>query len=504
MFGKIGVGINMKRNTFEAESRLVGEDFDKLIDREGGKSAGLHLLRRGIDQFVKAGKLKTSCAVGTVDWLSLGTDHYVAFEKMLRKLVRKYHSSKDKESFESSAKRILSGENFRTTIYQMTNLCAKRFESERFASSGVRASGFAPQFHLRSSTTLEDFKDDRYFGTFSTKPGLAFFYIVRTRPCGSDDLMGTEAIVDLMIDFYSKKHLSEGGFEIGEKEKMGLVLMPTIGLYGDRDVISYSSYPEDPSAPSVIETWTRGCLDGKIPLELIVAKSSKDVKRIAMNARQTRSDGESLTAEQVSTIYTLGKVFEDALEYPVNIESVVLNEGIVPVQIRPVPTLSENRAVKQLSSVPENMHLVAETPFVMGSYSKTARLVMAHYKNDYLEHKFTEPVIMWHSDGRKGFRFYYSDDNCIAMLNPEQGAALTHDSSLLPGFGEERERYAFIGLPIPGFKEKLEKCMVVREEKTGKKEKGKFSYTPFPITIESDGRRGRVLVEKANAHYFIS
>jgi len=143
----------------------------------------------------------------------------------------------------------------------------------------------------------------------------------------------------------------------------------------------------------------------------------------------------------------------------------------------------------------------AKTPFVIGTYKKTARLVKPEYKNAYAGHSFKEEVIIWHGQASKGQRFYFSDDNCIAMFSPTEGMAITHNSNLFPGFGPARERFAFMGVPVVGLAGQFEKCMeIVVEETTS--DRDEFAYTPFEITIESNGREGRVYVAKEHAHYF--
>lgn len=479
----------MKRTSFEAESRIVGEDFNNLIEREGGKSAGLHLLRRGIDYLIKKGKLDTPRPIGTAKWHSIPTRVYTQLESELHQQITEDNIHEIRYLLDRGTAKILT---------QTVNEAEKIFPGACKDSYGtIRA--HMPKFHLRSSTTLCSFRDDQYFGTFLTKCGEPFF------ACGEGPyegfIEGKNQIFELVLDFYIKKHFRKEIYGIGENEKLGMVLMPTQGQYGDRDAITYSSYPEDKNAPTLIETWVRKSLEGKAPLELIRSKNTQNFERIKMSL-DNHADRRPLSNEDAETIYTLANAFQEELKYPVNLEIVVLKEGIIPVEIKPVPTLREEREIKQLSVVPANMQVVAETPFVAGSYRRTARLARPDYKNDYSGHAFEQPAIIWHTQDYKGHRFYNTDPNCIGILNPEEGAVLTHDSSLLPGYGRERDKFAFIGLPIIGFRKKLENILQERKEKTVRGKNSIFSYTPFPITIESDGRKGRVLVEKINAHHF--
>ena len=172
-----------------------------------------------------------------------------------------------------------------------------------------------------------------------------------------------------------------------------------------------------------------------------------------------------------------------------------MKDRIIPVQIRPVPTLSPDRKVKNLGKVPKGQVVLAETPFVQGSFREEGRLVRPHYKNDYPGHELKEPVILWNTESDKGFRFL-GDKNARGLFNPREGSALTHGEELIPPFGQWRDSWVSIGVPKEGLENALRGVMQVREEHVGidTDHTGKFSYTPFTITIESDGRNGRVLV----------
>ena len=495
----------MRRTSFDRESRLLGRDFSALIDREGGKSAGLHLLEAGIKRFVQQRRLRTGRrALGTVPWHTIPTETYEAAENILRE---QFKCLNDEEVWQLvySECELLKYPKIKKFIQSIVQECQEAFPEPYQDSLQAGAPADAVPFHLRSSTTIEDFRDDRYFGTFLSKGDDGFFFPYEDGSC-----WGSQNLLEVLTNFYAMKFHSGGRFQLDEKEKLAMILMPTASRYRDNSVIAYSSYPEDASAPAVMEAWEVLSMEGMKPLQYMRMNQRGELEITPMTVERDK-EGKPLThsackpvvgEDDRNIIYSLSKAFEEELEYPVNLEVVISDEGVIPVQLRPVPYLPENREVRKLSPVQDDSYVIAETPFVRGSFRKTARLVMPHYKNDYPSHKFNEPVIVWHSDSHKGQRFYFSDDNCVAMLNPEEGAALSHDSSLLPAFGKERDRFAFIGVSIPGFKEKLKACMSVVEEPVGTGKAGKFSYTPFPLTIESDGRRGRVSVQRADARYF--
>ena len=492
----------MRRNSFEAESRIVGQDFGQLIEQEGGKSAGLHLLTKGIPYLRAKGKLRTRdvpCPIGTVKWYPVPTRAYRQLEPILGELISRLDGTKDERL---RIRELLYHQEIAKVMREATGQVAKAFPGYH-EDSFRQPIQHIPRFHVRTSTTLCDFRDDRYFGTFLTKGDEPFFQEFEDEFSGEVFSQGAKLILELMLDFYAKKHFGKDIYGIDDNEKIGCVVMPTTGKY-DLDVIAYSSYPEVRASPALLETWVRKSLQGHAALELVRAKSLKEMERIRMSLKRNADRDEPLTDHEAETIYMLAKAFEEELDYSVNLELTVLGErkGVIPLQLRPVPTLSEEREVRELAAVPENMQVVAETPFVFGSYRKTARVVRPDYKNDYLKHSFREPVIMWHTDDFKGHRFYESDENCIAVLNPEEGAVLTHDSNLIPSFGKARDSFAFIGLPIKGFRGKLEACLQAREEETHRGKDKIFRYTPFELTLESDGRKGRVLVDKINAHYF--
>jgi len=502
----------MKRNLFDKETEITGRNFNELINEFGGKTAGIHLLDAGIRYFLKTGRLKQppqnqrqlltfgSNPADSLPFHQIPTTVYKLFEEIMK---RNFGSKSDAEmhSFrtEEGRRDIDNLNDMWSLISKVIRECEEEFPYQVKASSNASAPAYAPSFHLRSSATSEDFRDDRHFGTFGTIAKDAFFYDYHQRCLAQ----GRRSLLELMTDFYIQKFHSNGRFDLYKNDLLGMLLMPTICEYADKEVILYSAYPEDPSSPAIMEVWGNDReIPEKGPIELI--RMTKDgIERIPayVKNKDTESKKEELPEEDARFLFELSRAFQEVLLYPVNLEVTVAPKYLVPIQLRPVPCLPENGVLSRLPPVSEDDYVVAETPFVMGSFNHRAPLVKAHYKNDYQGHKFQEKVIIWHTESEKGHRFYYNDPKCIAMINPQEGAVLTHSASLLPSFGEGRDNFAFVGLPFKGLAEKLEKCMVTREEPTARGQ-GNFSYTPFPITIQSDGRRGRVTVNKTYAHHF--
>ena len=351
-------------------------------------------------------------------------------------------------------------------------------------------------FHLRASTTIEDFVDDRYYGTFHTDCGDRFY----------QGQSGRNHFLKAILHFYIQKHLYKKQFHLPVDERLGLVFMPTVGEEGrDHHVIGYSCYPEKPELGVVLEV-SQLAFMGRTPRQLLFVRENgledditvhqaqeEVVSGLYTNTYTVAGKKSALSEERVRDITETLRELEADLGYAANLEILARGERILsPVQLRPVPRLDPNRKVRELGPIPRGAKLVANTPFVMGSYHITAPLVRAGYKNNYGGHAFKRPVIMWHSDGAKGHRFYYSDRKCRAMFDPNCGLALTHDSSLVPRFGPERERFAFMG--VPGLANFFSEVMEMKMEPVGEGREGRFFYTPFDITIESDGRMGRIYI----------
>lgn len=239
----------MIRNNFETESRIVRADFGKLIERLGGKGAGLKL----IDELIRKGELHFPM----MNYHCVNTAHYVAAEAALNKTV------KELEDLEDEA--LKKNNEFNQVIDAISQELRGAFQREFAESRQAHAPVSAHQFHLRSSTTLEDFKDDRYFGTFQTAGYEALFW-------GNNSTCEKGKLIDLIATFYGMKVFGKERFNIGDEERLGLVLMPTVNQYfSPREtfhLIAYSGYPETKDSPAVIEVSKRTQFSND-PLELI-------------------------------------------------------------------------------------------------------------------------------------------------------------------------------------------------------------------------------------------
>jgi len=456
-----------------------GEDIDfaGLLSEFGGKGAGLKLLQAYDNlYFEHAGRLFIP------RFHLIPTSVYATFENILKS---EFPNIKD-----TPIEEFRKNPNFSRELENLVESSLHAFpDAIKYAEEDGYGNGWP--FYLRSSATIEDFREDRFYGTFPTAEKEFFF----TEKYGK----GREHFIHLIVSFYYKKFHQKELFNIGEEELLGMVFMPKLGDTNWHNAIVYSSYPEDPSSPTVIELSSMSEYRTE-PEQLVFIDHNNKVEIHQGQAKPSSYSRETIDGQKsgismrdINLLVTMVKRFEDNLGYSSNLEVVIDEQGIYPVQIRPTPTLSENRPVKELVTLSEDAHLIANTKFVIGSFKITAPLVLAGYKNDYRDHQFAQPVIIWHSEYDKGHRFYYSDKNCVGMFNPNEGVALTHSSTLVPGFGPARDRFAFMG--VPGTEELLRTSMIERKEPVGKKE-GTFYYTPYNITIESDGRRGRVYINK--------
>ncbi len=519
----------MRRDSFERESAFLGRDFASRIKEIGGKAAGLDILQKALDDWGY-----WNC--GVPEYVVIPTDVYVRVEERLKK-----------------------GESIEDISQEAFALCRKFFPK---AAAQVEKDPHAPyydydHFHLRSSSQVEDFVDDRYFGTFQTIPFKPFFTNIGVRP---------EA---LWRRFYSMKTEYKEHFQLPDDEALAVILMRSYGS-DRRDNLKhatvYSHYPEARELGAVIELNGHDSTFDYTPLQLLFVKDDSvtvhhavknDFRRYPIDSfevfrqRVISSYGEkwvkrrprimerlyqeiqggditfmscfqresfqtyqkypymigkehlSIPERRIRDLVSFSQRLEDVLGYEVNLEAMVGERDIILVQCRPVPKLVEDRPVQELGPLREGMHLVAESPFVFGSFRHEGKLVYPERKGPYPQHKFSKPVIVWNdNDYCKGIRYWDHDPLALALLNPIEGTALTHGYNLIPPFGKLRDRFHFIGLP--GFSERfLSHMKDVRSERLYDDVLGDVRYTPYTLLLESDGRRGRVSVPKEFAQFFL-
>lgn len=487
----------MIRTTFDRENELTGEDFANLIERLGGKGAGLKLLEAGlISEF--EGKLEVppySCIP-----TSIGMKAEQILLDTIPNPAQWYRENfpKDSQWVETQEDLWRVNSHLNEGDGETLDAFLKNLELNALIKDVLKNYGMNDQspFHLRSSTTTEDFRDDRYWGTFeSVEYGTNL----------------QSALLQVFWDFYIKKYHSSGHYELSPSDKLGLVLMESVGGRESVHATLYSRYPERPSGPTVIDLeqhYRWSSFVDTDPYQLLFVDEEKvtvNQSRSGMlvfpkkrNMHRISNQPTCISEDDAHLLRNFATYFEQELGYPVNFEIILDGKNIFPVQLRPVPTLPEDRPVKQLGPMIKTEHLY-ETPFVVGSYKISASLVRINHPEDYL-YGFSEPVIMWHSEhGCKGSRF--RDMNRIALLCPEEGFALSHSSKLIPNFGPERNRFALIGFPQLGsefFEKYLQESWATPD--TGGSylvRQGKVEYTPFNITIESDGRYGRLFFDSS-------
>ena len=509
----------MRRTSFERESAFLGRDFSRVIQEVGGKAAGLQILQKALDTW-------GFWTFGIPEYVIIPPDFYLRVEERLHK-----------------------GQAIDDLSLEAFNLCAQHFFGSREGDISEDT------YHVRSSSQIEDFVDDRYFGTFQTIPFTNIF--LRGFPSS------------LWRDFFEMKTRSKDRFGLPEDEALALIVMKSYGGYAHPDmkhVTIYSHYPEARNLGAVIELSEHIPHEHSHPLQLLFQRNSgkffvhhaidtdftqyppdsfedfrkkvaatygekwvqrrpRIMKRLFQEmlegdtsyiSRERRESLEmyakfpyhigeehtSISQERLQEIVAFSQRLEHALGYEVNLEAMVDKDSVYLVQCRPVPRLSEDRAVKRLGPLAKDRYLLAETPFVFGSFRHEGKLVYPKMKGPYPKHRFPEPVIVWNDNTWcKGIRYWDDDPLALAVLNPMEGTALTHGYNLIPPFGEMRDRFHFIGLP--GYGEKFLSHMTdVRSERLYDGVYGPVHYTPYSLLIESDGRRGRVSVERQFAHLF--
>jgi len=295
-------------------------------------------------------------------------------------------------------------------------------------------------------------------------------------------------------------------------------------------VISYSSYPEIPNSPTVheISKVNRFSEDADPkPLALIKVhgdtvgdievipansdayleqKSDEKLGGFLVSPEKSQYESENpfeingvrspLSPSEIGMLTRTSRNLEEVLGYSVNTESKLPREDYDfethLLQLRPVPIIED---FSPLAEPDRSQKVIAETPFVYGVFNYTAPVILTEDKNIARGGiSIPKPVIVWDSERHKGHRLFWGNqgDNCLALINPEEGRTLSHEMNIFPRFGESRDRFHAIGAPqLSSLFEKLElrRYPCLRRECAGR-----FGETPFPITIESDGRHGRVSI----------
>lgn len=521
----------MRRENFERESAFLGKDFATRIKEVGGKAAGLELLEEALNKWGF-----WNC--GIPEYMVIPPSFYVRAQE-----------------------RFLKNEGIEDISQEAFDLCVNHFprSAVEVKKDPSKPNYLYDHFHVRSSSQIEDFVDDRYFGTFQSYVFTPFF----TRRGKWHE--------SLWKNFFDMKTTYKDNFQLPEDEALALILMKSYGGYENpslKHATIYSHYPEAPELGTVIELNEHNGVFDYQPLQLLFVKDNvvtvhhamkndfrrypvptfetfqkrvakfygeKWVKRrprIMERLYQERKEGSSaymshgeresfetyqkypyiiekehlsIPQERIRNLVDLSQRLEDALGYEVNLEAMVGERDIYLVQLRPVPRLQEKREVKQLEPLQEGMHCIVQTPFVFGSFRAEGKLVYPESKGPYPHHRFHEPVIVWNDNvWCKGILYWDEDPLALALLNPIEGTALTHGYNLIPPFGKRRDRFCFIGLP--GFAERFLSHMkddYVRKEKLYNEVYGDFRYTPYSLLVESDGRWGRVSIAKEFAHFFL-
>ncbi len=254
----------MRRESFDKESKFLGSNLSEIIATFGGKEAGLRVL----DRFMSSASQRRKFSdVRIPNRLAIDRTSYDDFESILKTelptlvaaVTREYRYDTGVIS-DAQALRLLSFKEHMSPLWDIDSLrvivdgllerCAHAFPEELAQSSNQQrfSPASAPNFHVRSSTTVEDFRDDTYYGTFTTRCDHLLF------PDRDSSVLsrGRAMIGEVLLSFYIQKHLTPE-LLLDSGVGLGLVVMPTISSERTRHAIVYSRYPEDILSPVVIE-----------------------------------------------------------------------------------------------------------------------------------------------------------------------------------------------------------------------------------------------------------
>ncbi|MDO8741230.1 MAG: PEP/pyruvate-binding domain-containing protein [Candidatus Woesearchaeota archaeon] len=538
----------MIRRDFSRESEIMGKDFAALIRKVGGKNAG-HRLFAKIQKDLEE-RIPEIREFHQLENLEIETSYYDRFEEIMLTQFGKpleWFKSLPEETRKIGGgvidpkddidilKRIFCGYKPGQDNQILPNAFIQDFsyikkilyEIQEMSRKKFTDADDRKEFHLRASTTIEDFVDDRYYDTFKTMEGVPLFE-QRFNPEHANSII---YVLSQFVHFYLMKHNSEGKYEL-DNVSFALGIQPTINVstYKEKDLfaISYSSYPEYKEKRTVIEV--NGILPDPLfggsffgvntaKIQLITVDKEGHIcikngfsdslkKAYSGNKRKelhkVRDKYSLLSYEQIMKMDKVVRAIEEYLGYPVNLELPIQYGKMYCVQLRPVPRLTENREIRSLEPLAVGHTLLAETPFVHGSFRRKGTIVEPYAKNTR-GFKFEKPVIALHYQDRPAEAWFFEDTNCVGLLNPSEGSVLRHGHSVIPRFGEARNKFVFIG--VPGLYKIIEPHLKAKTEKwtipwTGDKEEAIFKYSDFEVIIESDGRRGRVYLDPEASKIF--
>ena len=401
--------------------------------------------------------------------------------------------------------------------------------------------------HVRSSTTIEDWRDPEYWGTFLTQCFVKNEFIDRSVRYNHAHL---------------KQLMKDDEFDIPKDTKLGIAVMESIKGHS---FTVYSSYPPEIGGPCAIEICRQGRAsdcpmqlflvsniieefiadaylidsytthlpnfldtfgdpefqkheDQKLPnsieylkrlnwaiskLEDCIDRLEEDLPHV-INTKIKESKILSSTTRSVVSEDTLweltdyAKDLEKKLGYPVNLEGVFSEDGTYFTQLRPVPLIENYTPLPEL----EDSVIIAETPFVYGVFKERGKILVHHQKpskSDTTIFRFNEDLIIVSDENFKGWRHgLYPETQYLALLNPTEATALTHGISIIPPNDKSRKDFKFIG--IPGIMKWLEDRMrPVDGEVTADRPynlKDNFFVTNIEFTVESNGRFGRLYFDR--------
>lgn len=505
-YGKV---VFMIRTNFDKESMLVEQDFLALIERYGGKTAGLMLFQKLID------RLGSEKLIKIPPYYPSTTELYNEFEQIVKANggVSLFQEKDGNWKELDKITPLLLTSMFNTFKELLDEMVIEALR--HFQKIGMMVDR-KTLFHARISSTVEDFIDDRYWAVMPTFAGLPLF----------EDFYGwfhskkikfiEKVIIYLFYEFYCLKQ--QPSYELPSNASAGVLIHKTLDNTASHGLITtaYSAFPEPENrngpvyetfqasgyfckdlgfnSPFKDSTHYQLFIDGK----MIPGYSLEPGRKMYLEGINRLKEG-LLDTRQRKILDEIVLAFSKRLGYQVNLELATekpKSRIFHGFQLRPVPVLSADRPVKKLHPPEKGQKLLAKTPFVFGNFQYTLPLWRPTRRFGYTKnHQFEEPIILSYDRGRDIMGFAKMP-NVMAIINFQEGRALSHEYEYKPEF-PFRQNFHYLGVPMLS---DFQRFFSIGEKKDF--ENYGFEIFPCPITIEADGRFGQISISETDAEKF--
>lgn len=512
----------MKRTDFSIESKIIGRDFNELIQEVGGKATGVELLFR-LREKCPLGLDIPYCRILSTRTFKTLEKSFLPYKEELIEFVKNHNYTENMGKVFSIFDRSLIEKDLDNFVVKLSRV-NKKYDFR--------------DWHLRSSTTIEDWKDDKYFGCFKTKQN-SFKQMSNYKKRRFSHNGIRSSMDNLFCDFLVKKFYLSPDLD---NESLGILAMQSVRKeYKDAlHLTIYSSYPEKDPKTSYVEIWK---IDGdysypqNYPRQFVkISKENIEIFQMELKDETELTDNFLLEEErkayqnlmnranfqienpfsingnrcalsegELNSLYSISQKLQNILEKPINLEVIVNLENKYDlrrfnyVQLRPVPALNPDRMVDRLEPLTDEFILVGETPFVSGSYKVEAPLaVPRNKKSGHRPYNISEKLIMIENDN-KIHRSYTKDSKIVALLDLENSKAVSHGFMIEPSFEERKfwKSMGFLNNEICLYRYLYPAELQDDFEGDGKRYfPAEFGISKFPFILESDGRGGRIYIRK--------